>query len=560
MYALSRVTNDLARLQADLDRLRAERDALALALREQREQLRVAFDHVPAAVSVVSLTEMKFRYVNQAYADFFGTPLDEILNGDPYQFLMRVTHPDDLAADAALFHRLVRGEISSYQLEKRYIVRRGEIRWGLLSITGARGADQRIGYVTTHITDIHESKTAAEVRAQLEGRLRQSQKLEALGQMAGGIAHDFNNRLVVVMGYVELLKHELPVGSQLAEFADQILESAQRSAELTHQLLAFSRHQMLNPKSFEVHETLEGMRRMLQRLLGERIELRTILGAKRSVYCDPGQLEQVIMNLAVNARDAMPEGGRIIFETRDPESIPDDLKPGDYVELRVSDTGTGIPPEMLGRIFEPFFTSKGPAGGTGLGLATVDGIVRQSGGAVSVSSQVGRGSTFTVLLPAARPGQAAAAVTEKVVEAVAPPTRREIVLVCDDDDAVRKLMCDVLRIVGYSILEARDGEHALEVARSHRGPIDLLLTDAVMPRLDGARLARRLRAADPTLPVLFVSGWSESAETRAEMAAQGELLSKPFLPGDLLRAVRRILDLHLPTRAAVTADSATTKT
>jgi nitrogen-specific signal transduction histidine kinase/ActR/RegA family two-component response regulator len=414
-----------------------------------------------------------------------------------------------------------------------------------------------------YITDIHDRKLAEEARARLEDRLRQAQKLEALGQLAGGVAHDFNNRLVVVLGYVELLRRELPAGSPLVEYAEQILEGAQRSAELTRQLLAFSRHQVLNPKSFDIHERLDGMRRMLQRLLGEHVELITVLGAKRAVYCDPGQLEQVIVNLAVNARDAMSRGGRLTFETRDVEHAlgartpdlrdPDDLRPGDYVALSVSDTGTGIARDVLPRIFEPFFTTKGVAGGTGLGLATVDGIVRQSGGAVAVATEVGRGSVFTVYLPAASPGTATH--HEKVVASPVRLGQAETVLLCDDDAGTRRLMCDVLRMAGYRVLEARDGEHALTVAREHDGPVDLLLTDVVMPHLDGPRLARRLRASHPELSVLFVSGWTESDVALDVAATDGDFLPKPFLPGDLLRRVRAVLDRRAPARAGVTVQS-----
>jgi PAS domain S-box-containing protein len=557
------VPGELEELRERVARLCSERDDLRQALAEQQEQLRVAFDHAPAAIALISITQGRFVYVNQGYSDFFGPTREELLAADPYELMLAATHPDDLDTDRQLFQRVADGEITGYELEKRYIAKGGETRWGLLSLASARDAAGHLSYVIVYITDIHERKLADEARARLEDRLRQSQKLEALGQLAGGVAHDFNNRLVVVLGYVELLRRELPAGSPLVEYAEQILEGAQRSAELTRQLLAFSRHQVLNPKSFDIHERLDGMRRMLQRLLGEHVELITVLGAKRAVYCDPGQLEQVIVNLAVNARDAMPGGGRLTFETRDVEQAPgahapdvrasDDLRPGDYVALSVADTGTGIARDVLPRIFEPFFSTKGVAGGTGLGLATVDGIVRQSGGAVAVATEVGRGTTFTVYLPAARAArEGTAAHREKVVASEGRPGQAETVLLCDDDAGTRRLMCDVLRMAGYRVLEARDGEHALAVAREHDGPVDLLLTDVVMPHLDGPHLARRLRAAHPALSVLFVSGWTQSDVAVDVAATDGDFLPKPFLPGDLLRSVRAVLDRRPPARTSAT--------
>jgi CheY-like chemotaxis protein len=243
----------------------------------------------------------------------------------------------------------------------------------------------------------------------------------------------------------------------------------------------------------------------------------------------------------VNARDAMPDGGRLTFETRDADHPPDELR-GDFVVLSVSDTGIGIPSEMLPRIFEPFFTTKGIAGGTGLGLATVDGIVRQSGGTVSVASEVGRGSTFSVYLPAAKPG--VTATEERVVTANVRPRRTDVVLLCDDEESVRRIMSDVLTLSGYRVLEARDGAHALEVARGSELPVDILVTDVIMPRMDGPELARRLRSSHPTMAVLFVSGWAQTEAARATVAAEGEFLPKPFLPGELVRRVAQALDLR----------------
>jgi two-component system, cell cycle sensor histidine kinase and response regulator CckA len=300
----------------------------------------------------------------------------------------------------------------------------------------------------------------------------------------------------------------------------------------------------LKPQAFDMNETVKGMRNLLSRVIGEDVELVTVLGAKHLVFADAGQIEQVILNLVLNARDAMPDGGRLLAETRDVHVAIDDnqqVAPGDYIALVVEDTGGGIPAAVLSQIFEPFFTTKEVGAGTGLGLSTVDGIVRQSGGSVLVDSKVGRGARFTVLLPRA---DAAAKHDEDPRKAAAlpEPVRFETVLVCDDDDDVRQLLVDLLRIRAYQVLEARDGPHALEVAAAHAGDIDLLITDLVMPEFGGAELSRRLRAHHPKLRVLYVSGYTDDRKLLAGDLEDGTLfLSKPFMPGDLVCAVSALL-------------------
>jgi two-component system cell cycle sensor histidine kinase/response regulator CckA len=340
------------------------------------------------------------------------------------------------------------------------------------------------------------------------------------------------------MGYGELLRAGLPADGPLARHAHMVLESAKGAAQLTRQLLAYGRRQVLKPEAFDLNEMVERMRCLLKSVVEDRIELGAVFGAKSQILADPGQIEQVILNLALNARDAMPRGGILTLETRE-------LIPGNYVALVVTDTGSGIPDEVLPHIFEPFFTTKAMGQGTGLGLAMVEGIVHQSGGSTRVDSRVGFGTTFTILLPRA---QVVAAPARPVVE-IAPPmnTSFETVLVCDDDDDVREMLVGILRLRGYPILTARNGRHALEVARAHQGPIHLLLTDLAMPEIGGIELGAELRKRDRGLKVLYISGYTEDADLLSmPLGADTHFLPKPFLPGDLTRTVFSILEGEAP--------------
>jgi PAS domain S-box-containing protein len=533
-------------LERTVEELWAENERLTAELASERDRFRVAFEHAPVGVSVVSLAQVRYVYVNAALAGFFGCSVDEMLSADAYRFLIDATHPEDFPRDRVEFQRLVDGEIDSYRLTKRFIHRSGEVRWALVAISAVRAPDRTLDYVVSHLVDIHEQKLQEQSSRELEDRLRHVQKLEALGTLAGGIAHDFNNNLLVIMGYGALLAKATAPDDTLHEYAQAVLDSAQRSADLTRQLLAFSRRQVLEPRSFDLNATVDRMRRILERLLGEKIRLVSVLSAKNPVYCDAGQIEQVIMNLAMNARDAMSDGGRLSIETHDVAKSEleglDLRQTSEYVALRVSDCGCGIPREALLRVFEPFYTTKERSKGTGLGLSTVQGIVRQSHGTVTVQSVPGQGSEFTVYLP--RSEQPAESFVEHVIAKDAPPSAAGTILVCDDDDAVRHMIADVLQLGGYKVLQASDGEHALVVIAEHPTPIDLLITDAVMPRLDGPELVVRLRATDPELPVLVVTGHIEPEQwQRIEGLRSVRHLGKPFLPADLLRIARELLRL-----------------
>jgi two-component system, cell cycle sensor histidine kinase and response regulator CckA len=496
----------------------------------------------------VSGEEGRYVFANEAFAALVGIPLAELLASDPYQIWVETTHPDDLAVERDALERIAKGEIERFQIEKRLSARGGSPRWVRVDVVGAREPTGRLETITAFFTDIDEQKTAAAAIERLEAQLRQTQKLDAIGKLAGGVAHDFNNRLLIIMGYTELLKRALPLDSALAQHAEMVLSSAQRSAELTRQLLAYSRRQVLQPEPFDLNVTVDHMHQLLERVIGDRVELVTALGARHAVFSDPGQIEQVILNLAINARDAMPAGGRLTLETCD-LSLPsegDGSPPcNDYVVLIVSDTGTGIPQDVLPHIFEPFFTTKEVGQGTGLGLSMVDGIVNQSGGAVKVATRVGAGTRFEVRLPRARE-PAAPSLPYKAVSAPHRALNLETVLICDDDEDVRRLLMDILGLRAYSLLEARNGRHALELAHAHEGRIDLLITDLVMPGLGGIDLAAALRARDPSLRVLYVSGYTEKADLlAAPLDPRTQFLAKPFLPGDLTRAVFDMLESHV---------------
>jgi len=382
---------------------------------------------------------------------------------------------------------------------------------------------------------------------QLEEQLRQSQKMEAVGQLAGGIAHDFNNLLTAILGSTQLLLHSTPPGDPRREDAEEIRHAGLRAAELTRQLLAFSRRQVLAPKVLDLNAVVANVDRMLRRLLGEDVELVTSLQpAAGAVNADPGQLEQVLLNLAVNARDAMPGGGRLSIGTtrvtfqEEPAERRHRMPAGDYVCLAVADTGVGMDETTQAHLFEPFFTTKEVGKGTGLGLATVYGIVKQSGGYIWVYSEVGHGTTVKVYLPRV-PG-----VAEAPAPAAEPKPVRggdETVLLVEDAAPVRALARRILEARGYRVLDAPDGPSALDLSARHGGGIDILVTDVVMPGMSGRELAERLAPERARMKVLYTSGFTDDAMVRQGVLNAGvAFLQKPFVPDTLARKVREVLD------------------
>jgi len=373
----------------------------------------------------------------------------------------------------------------------------------------------------------------------LEDQLRQAQKMEAVGRLAGGIAHDFNNILTAILGTCSLMQRELPAGSRIREDVDEIERSASRAAGLTHQLLAYSRRQVLQPEVLDLNAVVGDLDRMLRRLIGEDVELVTTLGAGLGrVLADRGQIEQVVLNLAVNARDAMPRGGRLTIETADAGG------PTPRVVLAIGDTGVGMNDEVRSHLFEPFFTTKEVGKGTGLGLATVYGIVRQSGGSITVESAPGRGSTFRVFLPrveegALRPSDADRAAPGSADRRAGAPAAH--ILLAEDEPQVRALTQRVLEARGYQVLAAADGAAALKLASDRTVRVDLLVTDVVMPIMSGPDLARRLREARPGLPVVYMSGYADPGLAHEAAATGGAFLSKPFETEALERLVEQAL-------------------
>ncbi|MEI9942136.1 MAG: response regulator [Pseudomonadota bacterium] len=393
-----------------------------------------------------------------------------------------------------------------------------------------------------------ERKEVEQALLRSEAQLRQAQKMDAIGSLAAGIAHDFNNLLSIVLSYSELAASTLVEGDPIRSDLIQISEAGVRAAALTRQLLAFSHQQILQPKILNLNEVFAKMETMLQRLLGEDIELRSPPAAVlQRIMADPGQVEQVIMNLAVNARDAMPQGGQITVETTDvmlDEAFTSrflDAKAGPHVLLSVSDTGTGMSPATLARVFEPFFTTKEAGKGTGLGLATVFGIVRQSGGMVCVDSEVGSGTTFSVYFPVA------AGTVNPLPEPVSLERRSlfgtETILLVEDEERVRVLVRTILHRFGYVVLDAQSGGDALLLCEQHPDNIDLLLTDVVMPRMSGRQLAERLAEIRPEMKVLYMSGYTSDAVVRHGVHdATIAFIQKPITPGALARRVREALD------------------
>jgi PAS domain S-box-containing protein len=395
--------------------------------------------------------------------------------------------------------------------------------------------------------DISAAKEAEAARTQLEEQLRQSQKMESVGRLAGGVAHDFNNLLTVINGHSSLALQQLQPGDPLRSRLEDIRKAGDRAADLTRQLLALSRRQLLVPRVLDLNALITESTSMLRRLLGEDIELVTLLdpGSGR-VKSDAGQLNQVILNLAVNARDAMPRGGKLILETRDvifdeergrtDPSVP----PGSYVMLGITDSGSGMDAEIVSHMFEPFFTTKELGKGTGLGLSTVYGIVKQSGGSIGVDSRPGQGTSFKIYLP--RIEEPLAEVEKKPAE-----TERirgsETILIVEDDEMVRRLVCQALRMYGYQVVEAANAGEALLICETHQLSLPLMVTDIVMPQLSGQELAARLAPLHPKMRVIYMSGYTDDAVVRhGVLNSTTFFLQKPFTPIALVKKVREILD------------------
>jgi PAS domain S-box-containing protein len=510
---------------------------------EERLQLQRTVLESTADAVVITESDGTITWVNPAFTRLTGYSAEEALGRKPS--ILRSGQQDE-ASYRELWQTVLAGEVWEGEMVNRR--KDGSHYLEAQTITPVRDAAGAIAHFVSVKRDVSQ-------RRRLEEQLRQAQKMEAVGRLSGGVAHDFNNVLNVIMGFSDLLLKRLPQDDRLRRHTHEILKAANRGAGLTRQLLAFSRQQVLQPKIVDLNTILTDIEKMLARLIGEDVDLVTSLAPDLgTVEVDPGQIEQVLMNLAVNARDAMPEGGTLAVETANVDLSEAEagrhdypVRPGPYVRLSVTDTGVGMDAGTKAHMFEPFFTTKAPGKGTGLGLATVYGIVKQSQGYVWVESEEGKGTTFQILLP--RRGQAAAA-GAKAVEGAHEPGGSETVLLAEDDDAARDLWREMLESLGYAVIEARNGAEALERASAHGGRIDVLLSDVVMPRMGGRELFHRLEDARPGLRVIFMSGYTADTMLRQGIGESGgAFLQKPFTAQQLAKKVRDVLDGKVPGAA-----------
>ena len=506
------------------------------ALRRSHEHYQGLVDSIDGAVWECDFPSLSITYVSPFVERLFGFPPRQWLD-DPRFWKSRL-HPDDREATLRLCYAATIA-LRDHELVYRMIAADGRAIWvrDRVKVFVEDGKPVRLRGVTVDITE----------QTQTEDRMRQAQKMDAIGRLAGGIAHAFNNLLTVINGYGELLADSLTPGSPPYQLAGEIRSAGDRAAALTRKLLAFGHKQLVAHKVLDLNAALAGMRDLLEHMLGEDVESRFDLTAGvLPIKADPAQIEQIILNLVVNARDAMPEGGQLTIATSEATVREDDtpltveLSPGPYIVLEVRDTGIGMSEEVRARVFEPFFTTKGVGQGTGLGLATVYGIVKQCGGQIDVRTALGMGTTFRVYLPRC---PEPIVQNEPVPVPKAPPGDGEVLLLAEDEPLVRGLAACCLRQAGYTVLEATTSPDAVRICDSHSGPIHLLLTDVIMPHLSGPALARQALERRPGLKVLFMSGHTDDAVLRRGIREEGVFfLQKPFTPDSLARKVRDLLD------------------
>ncbi|MBN2243570.1 MAG: PAS domain S-box protein [Acidobacteria bacterium] len=525
-----------------------ERSLAVQALKESEERYRTAIEHCNDGVAIAKETTNLF--VNQRYVDMFGYDKPEDLVGKPVSLTM---NPEEFEKQKSIMLRRQKGDPVPSRYEMQGIRKDGKPVDIEISATRTvyRGESVSLAYVR----DITERKNAERENAKLQEQIRQSQKMEAIGVLAGGVAHDFNNLIMVINGYSDFLLNDLDPDDPRRKEVEQIKDAGQRAATLTAQLLAFSRKQMLSPKILDLNTTIEDMSKMLRRLIGEDIELvsitRTGLGM---ISADPGQIQQIIMNLVGNAREAMPRGGKITIETANVDLDENytqkhaAVTSGPHVMLAISDNGTGMDEETQARVFEPFFSTKGPGKGTGLGLSTVYGIVKQSGGTIWLYSEPGKGTTFKIYFPRVL---GAAEKYAGAVRTALEPMRTETVLVVEDEPAVRGLAVRILKKQGYKVLEASNGKDALAVARECADKIDLVLTDVVMPGMSGRELAAQMEILRPGIKSLYISGYTSNAIVHHDILDSNvSFLQKPFNAEALVRKVGEVIDSSREGHAA----------
>jgi two-component system cell cycle sensor histidine kinase/response regulator CckA len=500
------------------------------------DQFRAIVEHSADVLMLIGANG-RFTYVSPSAARQFGWNTGDRIG----RLVVDVVHPDDVATMTSRFGQALRTH-EPVSTELRLLHGDGTYRT-VEAVAVNRLHEPALRAFVVSARDV----TAARL---VDEQVRQVQKMEAVGRLAGGIAHDFNNLLTAILGYCNLLLEDVPADTPLRSDLEEIRNAGDRAAALTRQLLAFSRRQMLQPQPIRLSALVAQMEPLLRQRLGDNLELVTALAADLPIInVDPVSIEEIVNNLAMNARDAMPDGGRLTIETASVELHGAYLgkhpmvMPGPYVMLAVSDTGEGMEASTSARVFEPFFTTKGQGKGTGLGLATVYGLVKQSGGYIWVYSEPGHGTVFKVYLPPAEISPARQRDLEQGV-----PAGSETVLMVEDEDAVRAFGSEVLRRHGYAVLEARNALEALRLVERHQGIIHLMVTDVVMPYMTGPELAERIRQARASLKVLFMSGYTEHAIVHREVSAGVPFLQKPFTPIALARKVRALLDDAAPAR------------
>jgi hypothetical protein len=531
---------EAVRRAIDLRRLRAERIWAIGALRQSEERYRL-------------ISEASSDYVYSFNVDSDGVmtcewitdPFTRITGFDAAEINIRgwttLCHPEDVAIASRHQESLLSGRSDSVDI--RIVTKDKRVRW-------LRVYDRPVLTDSGQVGRIYGAAQDITVQKQLEEQLLQSQKMEAIGQLAGGVAHDFNNLLTVICGYGDLLTKQPDISAMGREYAQEILEAARRAAQLTRQLLAFGRRQVLQLRTVNLNNIARDLEKLLRRLIGEDVELRTAYAADLGfVKVDAGQIEQVIMNLAVNARDAMPKGGRLTIETANVDfdrNSPDRdalAQGGPFVMLAVSDSGSGMDSETAARVFEPFFTTKEIGKGTGLGLAMAYGIVKQSGGDIRVYTDVGRGTTFKIYLPRLERAEEPAA--EPAPFSLRAMRGTETILVLEDENALRGLIRQVLSGAGHTVLDTGDPDEAIQLCERHPGDIALFITDMVLPKLSGPQVAERVLQIRPGVRIIYTSGYPGKATIPNRLRQYGTtFFEKPFTPDTLVRKVRAVLDAH----------------
>jgi two-component system, cell cycle sensor histidine kinase and response regulator CckA len=508
---------------------------------EREELFRLISENAMDMIAVVD-PDGRRLYNSPAYARILGFTDDELAGTSFYDHV----HPDDIyTAQQAVKQATATNPGGTVQ----YRMRHKDGTWHTIE-SGASAILNQQGKVEKFVVvnrDVSEQR-------QLEEKFRQAQKMEAVGRLSGGVAHDFNNLLGVIIGYAEFLQESLDPENSLRSSVDEILKAGKRAASLTRQLLAFSRQQVLDPKVLDLNVVVLDMDKMLRRLIGEDIELSTVLGPDLGrLKADQSQLEQVLLNLVVNARDAMPQGGKLLIDTQNMvmdeafvRRYPYPVQPGPYVCLTVTDSGVGMDAETKARAFEPFFTTKEKGKGTGLGLSTVYGVVKQSGGYIDIYSTPGAGTTFKIYLPRVDD----AITTDAPVGGATSFSGNETILLAEDESSLRTLTRNTLELCGYKVLEAKDGLEAIEVSERFKGPIDLLLTDMVMPGMGGRQLAEELTRRRPEIRLAYMSGYTGQAVGSQGPVDPGSVfLLKPFTRELLTRKIREALDRRVVTEA-----------